>query len=122
MDAFHPPLTAVAGVLPPPELAFPRLTSAQIARIAVHGRRRAVTRGEVRVEAGDRTVPFFVVVSGELQVVRPTGAAETLIVTHHPGQFSGESNLISGSRTVGRTRVTESGEVIELDRQHLLAL
>ena len=56
------------------ERLFPTLTDAQIARIAAHGRRRPIARGEVLVEVGDKAVPFFVVVSGELQVLRPTGA------------------------------------------------
>src|SRR5215471_13180254 len=82
------------------EHLFPTLTAAQIARIAAHGRRRATSTGEVLVDAGDPVVPFFVVVSGEVQVVRPSGAAETLIVTHHAGQFSGEASLITGRRSL----------------------
>jgi thioredoxin reductase (NADPH) len=101
---------------------FPTLTPAQLARIAPHGRRRAIRRGEVLVEVGDEGVPVFVVLSGEVQAVRPTERAETLIVTHHAGQFSGEANVISGRRALGRLRVSEPGEVIELDRQQLLAV
>jgi CRP-like cAMP-binding protein len=58
---------------------FPTLTSAQIARVATHGRKRAVRGGEVLVEQGDRAIPFFVVITGELEAVRPTCATETLI-------------------------------------------
>ena len=57
---------------------FPTLTSVQIERVATHGRRRAVRSGEVLVEQGDRAIPFFVVITGELQAVRPTCAIETL--------------------------------------------
>ncbi|HWF84912.1 MAG TPA: hypothetical protein VG222_08705, partial [Vicinamibacterales bacterium] len=67
------------------EHLFPTLTAAQIQRVAAHGRRRPIAREEVLVDAGDKVVPFFVVVSGEIQVLRPAGAAETLIVTHRPG-------------------------------------
>src|SRR5256885_16769472 len=48
---------------------FPTLTSVQIERVATHGRRRAVRSGEVLVEQGDRAIPFFVVISGELEAV-----------------------------------------------------
>jgi thioredoxin reductase (NADPH) len=61
-----------------------------MARIAARGRRRPIARGEVPVDVGDTDVPFFVVVSGEVQALRPTGATEVLIVAHGPGQFSGE--------------------------------
>src|SRR6266511_4678273 len=104
------------------EHLFPTLTPEQIARIAAHGNRRSVARGDVLVEFGDNIVPFFVVVSGELQVLRPSGATETLIVTHGPGHFSGEGNMITGRRALARIRVTESGEVIQLDRTQLLAI
>jgi len=93
-----------------------------MARIAARGRRRAIARGEVLVEVGDRDVPFFVVVSGEVQALRPTGATEILIVAHGPRQFSGEAIMITSRRAIGRLRVSEPGEVIQLEREQLLAL
>jgi thioredoxin reductase (NADPH) len=104
------------------EHVFPTLTPAQIERIAAHGRVRAITRGEVLVEAGDPVVPFFVVTAGAVEVVRPTAEGETLIALHRPGQFTGEVNMISGRRALFRSRVRESGGVIELDRDHMVAL
>ena len=79
---------------------FPRLTSAQIERVATHGRRRAGRSGEVLVEQGDRTIPFFVVISGELEAVRPTSSTETLISIFSAGQFTGEINTLSGCRAM----------------------
>src|SRR6202050_5445384 len=107
---------------PPPEpndRVFPTLTDAQVARVSAHGRRRPIVRGEVLVEAGSKVVPFFVGVQGEL---RASDAAETIVVTHRPGQFSGEANMLTGRPTMAGTRVTESGEVIELTREQLLTL
>jgi thioredoxin reductase (NADPH) len=54
------------------EQIFPILTPVQINRIAVHGHMCAIQPGEVLVEQGDSIVPFFVVVSGELEIVRPS--------------------------------------------------
>jgi thioredoxin reductase (NADPH) len=101
---------------------FPTLTPAQIRRIAPHGHMRAMQHGEVLVEQGDRNFPFFVVVSGEVEIVRPSGGVETLITIHRPGQFTGEVNNLSGRPAVVRMRATKEGELIELDRQHMLAL
>jgi thioredoxin reductase (NADPH) len=83
---------------------------------------RTIQPGEVLVEQGDSIVPFFVVVSGELEIVRPSCAGETLVTIHGPGQFTGEVNMLSGRRALVRMRVTKPGEVIELDRQHMMAL
>jgi len=101
---------------------FPTLTSAQIERIFSHGRRRAVRGGEVLVEQGDRAIPFFVVISGELEAVRPTCATETLITIVSAGQFTGEINTLSGRRALARIRARQDGEVIQLARESVLAL
>ena len=104
------------------ERLFPTLTAAQIARIAVRGRRRAVTHSEVLVEVGQREVPFFVLIDGQIDALQPSAETETLIVRISPGQFTGEGTMLTGRRALTRLRVSESGEVIELDREGLLAL
>ena len=98
---------------------FPTLTDAQVARIAARGTRRQTAAGELLVEAGAHAVPFFVVVTGELQVSDAAGAQ---IVRHRAGQFSGEVSMITGRPAVARTHVAKAGEVIELNRQQLLTL
>jgi thioredoxin reductase (NADPH) len=104
------------------EQIFPKLTPAQIHRVAARGRMRTVEHGEVLYEQGDSAAPFFVVVTGELEVVRPSGTIETLVTVHRSGQFSGEVGTLSGRRTLFRVRAIKPGKVIELDRQHMLVL
>ena len=113
------PLDSVTSRL---DQLFPKLTPGQIARVRAHGRVRPMQRGEVLVEQGDRNVPFWVVVSGELEIVRPAGNTETLITTHGPGHFTGEVSMLSGRRALVRIRASQSGELIELDREKMLAL
>jgi thioredoxin reductase (NADPH) len=106
------------------EQIFPKLTPMQIRRITARGHMRAIQRGEVLYEQGVTDVPFFVVVSGELEIVRPLGpgSVETLVTVYGFGQFTGEVGTLSGRRTLFRLRATKPGKVIELDRQHMLAL
>lgn len=106
----------------PVEQMFPTLTAEHIARIAAHGHVRQVREGEVLVEAGDQVVPFFVVTAGQIEIVRPEGATETLVAIHKPGQFTGEINMLSGRRALVRARATGPGEVIEMNRERLLTL
>jgi thioredoxin reductase (NADPH) len=101
---------------------FPTLTAAQIKRIAAQGHVRRMQSGEVLIEAGKQLVPFFVITAGQVEVVLPSGTTETLIAVHGPGQFTGEVNMLSGRPALVRTRAIEPGEVIEMDREHLLAL
>jgi thioredoxin reductase (NADPH) len=117
-----PTITPFAVTVSRPERLFPKLTPAQQARIAAHGRRRATSRGEVLIDVGDRIVPCFVVVAGEIQVLQVSDGTERLIVSHGPGGVSGEANLISGRPSMARLRISEPGEVIELSREQLLAL
>jgi len=104
------------------EKIFPKLTSTQIGRITAHGRTRSVKPGEVLIEQGDISVPFFVVITGEVEIVRPFGSYETLVTVHGHGEFTGEVNMLSGRRSLVRARVTKEGEVIELNHQQMLGL
>ena len=100
----------------------PTLTAAQIARVAAHGRLRKVQRGEVLVEAGEPATRFFVVTAGQVEVVRPSGSTAELVIAYQPGMFTGEVTLLSGRRGIAQVRVTEAGEVIDVERDQLLAL
>src|SRR5215213_9755763 len=104
------------------EKIFPKLIAAQIDRIAAHGRIRSVQPGEVLIEQGDTSVPFFVVITGEVEIVRPFDAHETLVTVHGYGEFTGEVNMLSGRRSFFRARVTKPGKVIELGHQQMLTL
>ena len=101
---------------------FPTLTPAQIARIEIHGRKRAVARDEVLYEFGAVSVPFIVVVKGKVGILQPGDGVEKLIRALDPGQFTGEINMLSGRRALARARVLEPGEVIEVERDRLLLL
>jgi thioredoxin reductase (NADPH) len=115
--AIHLPLTASRA-----DQVFPTLTSAQIGRIASHGHARSAKAGDVLLEQGDKNIPIFVVISGELETVRPSGAHETLIARVPPGQFTGEVNTLSGRRALNRIRARVASEVIEVSRENVLAL
>jgi thioredoxin reductase (NADPH) len=112
-------------LLPQDERTFPTLTPAQIERFAARGRKRSVSGGEVLVDAGDRVIPFFVVLSGELETVRPpvrNFEAEALVTVVKPGHFTGEISVLSGRAAIFSIRVSKAGEVIQLDRQSMLAV
>ena len=88
-------------------------------RMARGGRSRA---GEVLFEPGDQPIPFFVVLSGAIQIVRARDAARCLIVVHGPGSFTGEANMLLGRPSLMRARADVDGEAVELTREQMLAL
>jgi thioredoxin reductase (NADPH) len=102
--------------------AFPVLTAAQIGRVRDCGKLRKVGPGEILFEPGDSEVPFFVLLSGSMEIVQPDLAGEREIVKHGPGEFTGEMTMISGQRCLVRGRVTEAGEFLEISAEGLRSL
>jgi len=104
------------------ERLFPFLTPAQIERVAAHGQRRTMAAGEVLADVGDSAGRFFVVLAGQIESVRQTATGDETIALHERGQFTGEVSLLSGRRALLRSRARLAGEVIEINREQLLAL
>ncbi len=96
------------------EQIFPRLTEAQLQRMARYGTRRPVRDGEVLFRQGDEGIHLYVIVRGELDIVRPDGDGETLIVRHQQGNFTGETAMLSGRRALATGRFRGDGEVVDI--------
>src|SRR5215469_1612907 len=101
---------------------FPVLTESQINRIRPYGKIRHVKHGEIVFETGDANLSFFVLLSGKLDVFQAGVSGERPIVTHIPGNFTGEMTMISGRRSLARGRVSEAGEFLELTTEGLRTL
>src|SRR5438046_2374919 len=81
---------------------FPKLSEAQVARIAVHAERRSVAAGELIFDQGQTTNGIHIVLSGALEIVRPGLDGDDPIVVHHAREFTGEVNALSGRRALVR--------------------
>jgi thioredoxin reductase (NADPH) len=102
--------------------AFPVLNSAQINRIRACSTARKTVPGEILFAPGDTKVPFFVLLSGRMEIVQPDLGGERPIAQHGPGEFTGEMTMISGQRCLVLGRVKEAGEVLELGGEGLRSL
>ena len=112
--------------------AFPVLTATQISRVRQVSKVRRVQPGEILFAPEDTNVPFFVLLSGAMEIVQPPPlcpsgfrddlAVERPIAKHGPGEFTGEITMISGQRCIVLGRVTEPGEFLELSGEGLRAL
>lgn len=101
---------------------FPILTPPQIARVKGSGKLRRVEPGEVLFAPGDTGVPFFVLLSGAMEIVQPGISGEYPIAKHVAGEFTGEMTMISGHRCLVLGRVTQPGEFLELSGEALRSL
>ena len=107
------------SALDPRTQAFPVLTSVQIDRLRPGSKLRKVETGETLFEPGDTRVPFFVLLSGSMEIVQPDMKGERPIVTHAAGEFTGELTMISGQKALVRGRVTAPGEFLEISVEDL---
>ena len=115
-DALSPPPGST------PSEMFPVLTSAQQARVLLHGRRRTVEENEIVVELNEHVTKFFVVVSGQLHILQVSNNQEHVVAICNPGMFTGELNVLSGRRGLVRIRAAEKSELIEIEREALQTL
>lgn len=99
--------------------AFPVLTSSQIGRLQPGSTVRKVEAGEILFQPGDAEVPFFVLLSGEMEIVQPEFGGERQIAYHGPGEFTGEITMITGQRCLVLGRVTAAGEFLQITAEKL---
>lgn len=104
------------------ENAFPTLSGEQMERLRSSGRVLRVKAGDTLLGPGQTDLHMYVVLSGSIEIMRSAAEGEVLVVVHHPGQFSGEANLLTGRPSMSRVRAREDSEVIEVERASVLRL
>ena len=98
---------------------FPTLTSAQIERIAPLGSVRSMDAGDILFEPGGTNRPLMVVLEGEIEILSDR---DTLVAVHHPGNFSGDVDLIAGHPAVVRARARLPGRILEVPAERVRGL
>jgi thioredoxin reductase (NADPH) len=107
---------------PRDRVAWPVLSAAQLADVASFGTERATAAGELLFQAGEASYDLFVVLEGEVQVLRPGGGEGALIASYGPGGFIGELTLLTGQHRYLDGRVTQAGRVLVIEQQEFRRL
>jgi thioredoxin reductase (NADPH) len=83
-------------------IAFPTLGEAQVARLGRFAgtQPKKFRAGEALFRCGDRDSKFFVVKSGEIEIIDETGEKPKAIRTVGPGQFTGDVGHLTGDPKV----------------------
>jgi thioredoxin reductase (NADPH) len=101
--------------------AFPVLSESQIAQItectSVVPRRCA--DGETLIAVGDRTVKFYIVVCGEIEIIDSSGETPQTLTRHHKGQFTGDISHLSGAPAIFTAVARGKCEVFEISSEAL---
>ncbi len=102
--------------------AFPVLAASELSEIAAFGTERPVAIGQLLFQAGEASYDLFVVLEGEVEIVRLDSTEAAPIATYGPGGFAGELNLLTGQRRTLSCRVTKPGRVLVISEAELRRL
>ncbi len=102
-------------------MAFPTLTEEQITQLARYAGAPTKTfrAGEALFRAGDRDPKFFVIKSGELEIIDVTGDQPKTIRMQGPGDFTGDVGHLTGSPKVVSAIARSDCEVYEMSEAEL---
>jgi thioredoxin reductase (NADPH) len=77
------------------QLAFPKLTDAEVESLAALAKVCTFEDGETIFKAGQRGVPFYVVDSGAIAIVDESRAESKTIIVHGHHEFTGDVSLLT---------------------------
>src|ERR1035438_6251796 len=79
-------------------VAFPKLDEAQIRQLAgcTSAKPKLFLDGQTLFAVGDRNMNFFVVKSGEVEIVDRSGDERKTVTVHRPGEFTGDISHLTG--------------------------
>ena len=93
------------------ESAFPRLSQEEMDLVRALGERREFGDGAVIFQVGDADIDFFVVESGQVEILNPT-ADDARVTVHEPGEFLGDIDLLTRRPVIVRAVALGSKTVL----------
>ncbi len=96
-------------------IAFPALSNEQLATLESLGTHRRVNRGEIVYRTGQRDVPFYLVLNGELEVFESRDGEEQVLGHPGPRDFVGDVSMLTGTAVIATVRgKAEESELLEI--------
>jgi CRP-like cAMP-binding protein len=80
------------------DIAFPRLSRAQIDALRPWGRVRPVAPGDVLFQEGDRGFSFYVVLDGAVEIIEQSRGTSREVTVHEPRGIHGRRGHAVGTR------------------------
>ena len=108
--------------LPTTDVAFPTLTEQEMSCVAGIATLRRFPDGAVLVAAGERDFPMFVVRSGEVVIFADASGGPVEVVSHGPGRFTGDVDILSRRPALVTLVARGATEVYEVDSARIRQL
>lgn len=102
-------------------VAFPQLTEAELNHLRPLAAECTFADGDEVFKAGQARLDLFVVESGGIEIQNPADAG-SVIVTHGPGQFSGDIDLMTGRPVIVRGVARGPTRLLCVPHDHLRSL
>ncbi len=77
-------------------IAFPKLDDAQIATLDKFAILKSFHVGEKLFAEGERDFKFFIVKSGEVEIVDHSSGRDEIVTVHEPREFTGDVDMLTG--------------------------
>jgi len=115
--------TPVEGFLDPDDpVLFPRLTAAQIEQLAENAETLSLSPGEVLFEQAQRDTPFYVVLSGAIDIIDRQPDGDHYFTQCQAGTFAADISMFTGEPTLARGVIAEESSILALPPDALRAL
>ena len=102
-------------------IAFPVLDDAQIAQVAncTTLAPKHYRDGETLIAVGDRVMKFYIVKSGEVEILDYSGDQPTTLTVHKKGQFTGDISHLTGTPAIATAIARGDCDVFEISSEAL---
>ncbi len=96
---------------------FPVLSNEQILRCKPFGTTETVKQGTVLFERGDRSVDFFIILEGNIEIYEHKRLGLNIVTVHGKHQFTGELDLFNDRQILVGGRMGVDGKVIRMSSE-----
>ena len=102
-------------------IAFPTLDDAQVSEFerCTNATKKLYRDGQTLISMGDRDFKFYIVTSGEVEIVDHSGDKPKTVVVHRKGQFTGDVSHLTGRSSIVSAVARGDCEVDEVSRDAL---
>ena len=104
-------------------IAFPKLEACEIEVAKQCGRVEIYQPGESLYHAGDQPVDCFIIVTGQVEIIDPSGDEERILLEYGPGNFSGEMAILTQRPSTSSCHAITHCETVRLtaaEMRHLM--
>ena len=92
---------------------FPKLNSDQLDILKDFGEEKEFTKGDVLISEGDKQFSLYAILEGSIDIHDPFDQGR-IIVNHGPGEFTGDSDMISDRSSLFKAVANENLRAIEI--------